>query len=107
MDYLERVTLSPGLPSTRKVLFNQNIALAHSSIVSKLGYLVYFSFLNTILDEAINDVDHFLTAQDGAFYIENLHLLLDQWSKCVLVGWDCVVIWEMIVLFSKTDIKCS
>ena len=27
--------------------------------------LVYSSLLNTILDETINDVDHFLMAQDG------------------------------------------
>ena len=107
MDYLERVTLSPGLPLTRKVLFNQNIALAHTSTVSKHVYLVYSSLLNTILDDAINDVDCFLRALDGAFYIEGMHLLLDQWFKCVLEGRDCVVIWKMIVLFSKTDTKCS
>ena len=86
MDYLKGVTLSPGLPMTRKVLFNQNIALAHTSIVSKHGYFMYSSLLNTILDEAIHDVDCFLRAQDGAFYIENIHLLLDQWSKCVHEG---------------------
>ena len=71
------------------------------------GYLVYSSLLKTILDEAINDVDHFLKAQDGAFYIEDIHLRLDQWSKCVHKGRDCVVIWKKIVLFSKTDTKCS
>ena len=97
MDYLKRVTLSPGIPSTRKVLFNQNIALAQTSIVSKHGYLVYSSLLNTILDEAIKDVDCFQRAQDGTFYIEGMHLLLDQWSKCVHEGGDCVVIWKMIV----------
>ena len=86
---------------TRKVLFNQNIALAHTSIVSKHGYLVYSSLLNTILDEAINDVDHFLRAKYGAFYIVVMHLLLDQWSKCVHKGGDCVAIWKMIVLFLK------
>ena len=98
MDYLERVKLSPGLPSTRKMLSNQNIALAHTSIVSKRGYLVHSSLLNTILDEAINDVDHVLRAQDGAFYIENMHLLLDQRSKgvqeeglCCHVENDCFV----------------
>ena len=105
--YLERVTLLPGLPLTRKVLFNQNIAFAHTSIVSKHGYLVYSSLLNTIVDEAINDVDHFLMAQNSAFYIENMHLLLDQWSKCVYEGGDCVVIQKIIVLFSKTDTNCS
>ena len=51
--------------------------------MSKHCYWVYSSLLNTILDEAINDVDCFLRAQDGAFYIENMHLLLYQWSKCV------------------------
>ena len=44
-------------------------------------------------------MDHFLTAQDGALYIEGMHLLLDQWSKCVHEGGDCVVIWKKIVLF--------
>ena len=72
-------------------------------MVSKHGYLVYSSLLNTILDEAINDVDHFLRAQDGAFYIEGMHLLFDQTSKCVHEGGDCVVIWKMVVLFSKTS----
>ena len=76
-------TLSPGLPLTGKVLLKQNVTLAHTSTVSKHGYLVYSSLLNTILDEAINDMDCFLMAQDGAVYIEDMHLLLDQWSKCV------------------------
>ena len=89
------------------VLYNQNITLAQTSIVSKHGYLVYSSLLNTILDEAINDVDHFLMSQDGAFYIEDMHLLLDHWSKCVHEGGDCVVIWKMTVLFSKADTKRS
>ena len=89
------------------MLFNQNIALVHTSIVSRHGYLVYSNLLNTILDEAINDVDHFLMAQDGAFYIEDIHLLLDQWSKSVHEGRDYAVIWKMIVIFSKTDTKCS
>ena len=75
--------------------------------MSKHGYLVYSSLLNAIPDEAVNDLDHFLKAQDGAFYIEDLHLLLYQWSKCVHEGGDYVVIWKMIVLFSKTDTKCS
>ena len=97
MDYLKRDTLSPGLPLMRKMLFNQNITLAHTSIVSKRGYLVYSSLLNIILDEAINDVDHFLRVQDGAFYIEDMHLLLDQWSKCAHEDRDCVVIWKMII----------
>ena len=66
-----------------------------------------FQLLKHILDEAVIDVDHFLTAQDGVFYIENLHLLLYQWSKCVLEGEDCVVIWKTIVLFSKTNTKFS
>ena len=107
MDYLKRDTLSPGLPLTKKVLFNQNIALAHTSIMSKYGHLVYSSLLNTIPDEAVNDVDHFLKAQDGAFYIEDLFLFLYQLSKCVHECGDCVVIWKMIVLFSKPDTKCS
>ena len=76
-------------------------------MVPKHGYLVYSSLLNIILDEAINNVHHFLRAQDGAFYIEGMHLLLDQWSKCVHEGGDCVVICKMIVLFSKTDTKYS
>ena len=59
------------------------------------------SLLNTILDEAITDVDHFLRAQDGAFYIEDMHLLLDQWSKCVHEGKDCVVIWNDCFGFLK------
>ena len=86
MDYLKRITLSPGLPLTRKVLFNQNIALAYTSIVSKHGYLVYSSLLNTILDEAVNDVDHFLRAKDGAFYIEGMHLTsgLNVFMKAVI-----------------------
>ena len=92
---------------TRKLPFNQNIALAHTSIVSKHGYLVDSSLLNIILEEAINDVDHFLRAHDDAFYIEGIHLLLDQWSKCVHEGENYVVNWKMIVLFSKTDTKCS
>ena len=70
-------------------------------MVPKHGYLVYSSLLNTILDEAINNVDHFLRAQDSAFYIEGMHLLLDQWSKYVHEGGDCVVIWKMIVYFLK------
>ena len=89
------------------MLFSQNIALAHKSIVSKHGYLMYSHFLNTILDEAINDVDCFQTAQDGAFYIEDMHLLLDQSPKCVHEGEVCVDIWKVIILFSKTDTKCA
>ena len=54
-----------------------------------------------------NDVDCFLRAQDDAFYIEDMHLLLGQWFKCVHGGGDYVVIWKMIVLFSKTNTKCS
>ena len=93
------VTQSPGFPLTRKVTFNQNIALALTSIVSQHGFLVYSSLLNAILDEVINDVDHFLMALDAAFYIEDMHLLLDEGSKCVHEGRDCVVIWKMIVGF--------
>ena len=44
-------------------------------------------------------------AQDGAVYIEGM--LFDQWSKYANEGGECVVIWKMIVLFSKTDTKCS
>ena len=47
------------------------------------------------------DVDCFLRAQDGAFYIVGMHLLLDKGSKCVHAGGDCVGIWKMIILFLK------
>ena len=53
----------------------------------------------------MNDVAHFRRAQDGAFYIEGLHLLLAWWSRSVNEGGDCVVIWKMIVLIFKTDTK--
>ena len=89
------------------VLFNQKITLAHTSIMSKHGFLVYSSLLNTNLDEAINDVEHFLMAQDGAFCIDDMHLLLDQLSKFVHEGGECVVIWKLIVWVSKTDTKTS
>ena len=91
----------------RKMLFNQNITLAHTSIVSKHSYLVYSSLLNIILDEAINDVDHFLRVQDGAFYIEDMHLLLDRWFKVFMKVGTVLSFGKWLFYFLKTDTKCS
>ena len=41
-------------------------------------------------DDVMNAVDHFLRAQNGAFYTEGIRLLHDSWTKCVNVGGDYV-----------------
>ena len=40
--------------------------------------------------DVMNDVDHFLRDQNGAFYTEGIRLLHDCWTKCVNVGGDYV-----------------
>ena len=44
-------------------------------------------------DDVMNVVDHFLRAQNGAFYAEAILLLHDRWTKCVNVGGDYVEKW--------------
>ena len=43
-------------------------------------------------DDGMNDVEHFLSYQNGVFYTEQIRLLNDRWAKCVNVGMDYVEI---------------
>ena len=48
-------------------------------------------------DDVMNDVDHFLRDQNGAFYKEGIRLLHDCWTKCVNVVGDYVEKWLHLV----------
>ena len=86
-------------------LFHQDNALAHthpqwSSVATKMDS----SLSITTPDDVINAVDHFLRVQDGAFCTERIYLLHGHWTKCFE---GTVVIWKMIVWFSKRTPKFS
>ena len=39
-------------------------------------------------NDAMNDVEHFLKDQNGAFCIEGIRVFHDNWTKCVIVRRD-------------------
>ena len=104
LGYLKRITLSPGLPLTRNMFLTRTCSGTYIHSVHAWLFGV-FQLVKQHSWWSYKRYGHFLRAQDGAFYIEDMHLLLGQWSKCVHEGRDCVVIWKIIVLFSKTDTK--